>query len=266
MLEYRLVSNKSQKSQSSNRISKFTDSKSLNLKIEKRYRKEPNSGRAILKERAGCSSPLCANLQDSPSFKLKIWSRCKSTNRLITFHQTPYININDSTCIEHESRAFHYLYMRPISMCVFDSYLELCPVYRQLANNPIFIRYYNEDMINVPDDGEDPEDCFGNNCEIWITMDNDLNLNISFMCIESKTYKITIPYSFEGYSGEFMQFNKLKELAVDEKQSILRQYIYEFVYPTAKYFYLKEFGEVIGNTLPTFTAPIRVILLDYITG
>jgi hypothetical protein len=101
--------------------------------------------------------------------------------------------------------------------------------------------------------------------ELWITCDNDMSVMI--VIIHTFKYEILVGHYFEDYSDQFDQFNRLKEHAEDNKmEDKVKLQCYKVAYVKIKMFYLKEFGEVIGECLPQIIVPIRAILLDYITG
>lgn len=196
-------------------------------------------------------------------FQITITIRNKETKNLVTYHQTKFHEIGDA--FDPIVRGLMAGHRKFICKFVTRLCIQLSIAYSQLRKLPLFIRYYHPNLRNREDFKRNRDTLFDENFELWITCDNQLSTSI--IIIRIARYMINHHSSLADHSGEFDQFNKLKEYAEGKNvEDLTAIKCYKIAYIMLKVFYLKEFGEEIGNCLPEMIVPLRAMVLDYITG
>lgn len=194
-------------------------------------------------------------------FQLTITIRDK-IGGLKTFHRTKFHKLGQRW--DQFMGILINEYGRIMYRFLTETCIKMSVAHSQIEKLPLFVRFHSKNMYvdEFLDDGY--QTIFDRHSELWITCDNDMSVMIAIVHILS--YKLGQFY-LEDYSGEFTQFNRLKEHAEDTKmEDKVKLQCYKVAYIKIKMFYLKEFGEVIGECLSQIIVPIRAIILDYVTG
>ena len=152
---------------------------------------------------------------------------------------------------------------RKINKIFFDLYIQFPNDDAiNMINKPLFARFYTKHHYTSSDGHDQDLMNFDYSDEIWLSCDNNMNINISKFYVDvGEDTELIEQYHLENYPGDD-QFTDLRRMC--ESEDKIEAKIYKWVLKKVKTFYNDTFGKRIDETIQIFPRVLLNLVLNYL--